>query len=109
MSSITLAELAQKLGAELHGDGTVLIEGIAGLQQAKPGQITFLSNTKFRDDLSVCTASAVIVKAADLQHCPSNALVMKDPYLGYALTAQHFDTTPLRLSGLRKVPMSLTM
>ncbi len=41
MAGITLAEIAAKLGAELRGDGTVVIESIAGMEQAGQGQITF--------------------------------------------------------------------
>ncbi|AMG30007.1 UDP-3-O-(3-hydroxymyristoyl)glucosamine N-acyltransferase [Grimontia hollisae] len=94
MASITLAELAEKLGAELHGDGSVQISEIAGMDKAGEGQITFLSSSKYRKHLAECQASAVMVKEADLAYCTGNALVMKDPYLGYALTAQLLDSTP---------------
>ncbi|WP_028024338.1 UDP-3-O-(3-hydroxymyristoyl)glucosamine N-acyltransferase [Enterovibrio calviensis] len=94
MASITLAELAEKLGAELHGDGTVVISSIAGMDKAADGQITFLSSSKYRKHLAQCQASAVMVKEADLAYCSGNALVVKDPYLGYALTAQLLDSTP---------------
>ncbi|MDD1795250.1 UDP-3-O-(3-hydroxymyristoyl)glucosamine N-acyltransferase [Enterovibrio makurazakiensis] len=94
MASITLAELAEKLGAELHGDGTVAISSIAGMDKAADGQITFLSSSKYRKHLAQCQASAVMVKEADLAYCSGNALVVKDPYLGYALTAQLLDSTP---------------
>ncbi len=94
MASITLAELAEKLGAELHGDGNVVISTIAGMDKAGEGQITFLSSSKYRKHLAQCQASAVMVKEADLAYCNGNALVLRDPYLGYALTAQILDTTP---------------
>ncbi|MDD1783754.1 UDP-3-O-(3-hydroxymyristoyl)glucosamine N-acyltransferase [Enterovibrio sp. ZSDZ35] len=94
MASITLADLAEKLGAELHGDGSVTISSIAGMDKAVEGQITFLSSSKYRKHLAECKASAVMVKEADLAYCNGNTLVMRDPYLGYALTAQLLDTTP---------------
>ncbi|PML79553.1 UDP-3-O-(3-hydroxymyristoyl)glucosamine N-acyltransferase [Enterovibrio norvegicus] len=94
MASITLAELAEKLSAELHGDGSIVIHSIAGMDKAGEGHITFLSSSKYRKHLVECQASAVMVKEADLAYCSGNALVMKDPYLGYALTAQLLDTTP---------------
>ncbi|WP_150137546.1 UDP-3-O-(3-hydroxymyristoyl)glucosamine N-acyltransferase [Candidatus Enterovibrio escicola] len=94
MVSITLAELAERLGAKLQGDGTVVISSIASMDKAGKGQITFLVGRKYRKHLAKCQASAVIIKEVDLI-CPNrNALVMKDPYLGYALTAQFLDTTP---------------
>ncbi|MBK4770289.1 MAG: UDP-3-O-(3-hydroxymyristoyl)glucosamine N-acyltransferase, partial [Pantoea sp. Morm] len=36
MSSIRLADLAQQLDAELHGDGDIAISGIASMQSATP-------------------------------------------------------------------------
>ena len=94
MRSITLAELAKKIGAQLLGDGSVAVHSLAGLDKAKEGQITFLSSTQYRKYLSSCQASVVLLKEADVPYCKTNMLVMSNPYLGYALTAQFFDTTP---------------
>ncbi|AJR07644.1 UDP-3-O-(3-hydroxymyristoyl)glucosamine N-acyltransferase [Photobacterium gaetbulicola] len=94
MAGMTLADIAAKLGAELHGDGTVVIESIAGMATAGEGQITFLSSSKYRKQLADCQASAVMLKAADAEGFEGNALLMADPYLGYAKVAQLLDTTP---------------
>ncbi len=94
MSSISLTQLAETLGAQLYGDGNITISSIAGMNKAQAGQVTFLSNSKYRQHLLECQASAVILKEKDLPFCKTNALVVKDPYLAYALTAQKFDTTP---------------
>ena len=37
MPSIRLADLAQQLDAELHGDGDIVITGVASMQSAKTG------------------------------------------------------------------------
>jgi len=94
MSSIRLADLAQQLDADLHGDGELVISGIASMQSAQAGQITFLSNSRYREQLAVCQASAVVLTAADLEYCPGAALVVRNPYLTYARMAQILDTTP---------------
>ena len=94
MTRITLAELAKKLGATVHGNGDVVVHSIASMSKAGEGDITFLSDAKYRKQMGDCQASAVIVKEADVEFCQSNALVMKDPYLGFALAAQALDTTP---------------
>lgn len=94
MPSIRLAEIAGELGATLHGDGDVVITGIASLSSAKPGQITFLSNSRYREQLASCQAAAVVLTEADLPFCTTSALVVKDPYLTYAYLAQLMDTTP---------------
>ncbi|WP_294912119.1 UDP-3-O-(3-hydroxymyristoyl)glucosamine N-acyltransferase [Tatumella sp. UBA2305] len=94
MSSIRLADLAQQLDAELHGDGDIAISGIASMQSAVPGKITFLANSRYREQLAHCKADAVVLTEADLEWCQSAALVVKDPYLTYARMAQILDTTP---------------
>lgn len=94
MTRITLDELAKKLGATVHGNGDVVVHSIASMSKAGEGDITFLSDAKYRKQMGDCQATAVIVKEADVEFCQSNALIMKDPYLGFALAAQALDTTP---------------
>ncbi|WP_413737239.1 UDP-3-O-(3-hydroxymyristoyl)glucosamine N-acyltransferase [Sodalis sp. RH21] len=94
MSSIRLADLAQQLDAQLHGDGDLVITGIASMGSAKAGHITFLADSRFREKLSSCQAVAVVVTEADLPYCQCAALVVKNPYLTYAKMAQIMDTTP---------------
>lgn len=100
MVRITLAELAEKLEAKLHGDGSVVVSSIAGMDKAGDSDITFLSSSKYRQHLEQCNASAVMVKEADLPYCQTNALVVRDPYLAYALVAQILDTTPTAAAGI---------
>lgn len=94
MSSIRLADLAQQLDAQVHGDGNIAITGIASMHSAHSEQITFLSNSRYREQLATCKAGAVVLTEADLPFCQSSALVVKNPYLTYARMAQILDTTP---------------
>ncbi len=94
MASIRLADLAQQLDAQLHGDGDLVITGIASMHSAHSEQITFLSNSRYREQLATCNAGAVVLTEADLPFCQSAALVVKNPYLTYARMAQLLDTTP---------------
>ncbi|PIJ45198.1 UDP-3-O-(3-hydroxymyristoyl)glucosamine N-acyltransferase [Tatumella sp. OPLPL6] len=94
MASIRLAELARQLDATVHGDGDIAISGIASMQSAGAEQITFLANSRYREQLSQCNAAAVVLTEADLEFCQSAALVVKNPYLTYAKLAQILDTTP---------------
>ncbi|MDH2898428.1 UDP-3-O-(3-hydroxymyristoyl)glucosamine N-acyltransferase [Rahnella variigena] len=94
MSSIRLADLAQQLDAQLHGDGEIAITGVASMHSAHSEQITFLSNSRYREQLASCNAGAVVLTEADLPFCPTAALVVKNPYLTYARMAQLLDTTP---------------
>ncbi|WP_457913919.1 UDP-3-O-(3-hydroxymyristoyl)glucosamine N-acyltransferase [Candidatus Gillettellia adelgis] len=95
MLSIRLADLAQQLNAKLHGDGDLIITGVASMHSAQQCQITFLSNSRYQKKLESCQASAVVLTQEDLPHCRSAALVVKNPYLTYAYMAQLMDTTPV--------------
>ncbi|WP_437214362.1 UDP-3-O-(3-hydroxymyristoyl)glucosamine N-acyltransferase [Pectobacterium sp. LFLA-215] len=94
MYSIRLDALAQQLDAQLHGDGDIVITGVASMHSAKTGQITFLSDSRYREQLAGTQASAVVLTEADLPYCQVTALVVKNPYLTYARMAQLLDTTP---------------
>ncbi|MCA5917947.1 UDP-3-O-(3-hydroxymyristoyl)glucosamine N-acyltransferase [Pectobacterium brasiliense] len=94
MYSIRLDALAQQLDAQLHGDGDIVITDVASMHSAKTGQITFLSDSRYREQLAVTQASAVVLTEADLPYCQVAALVVKNPYLTYARMAQLLDTTP---------------
>ncbi len=92
--SITLQQLAQALGAELHGDAAQPIHRVNTIDKAGPGEVAFLTDSKYRHLLNDTRASAVILREADRAACPVASLVMSDPYLGFALAAQALDTTP---------------
>ncbi|MEL7627551.1 UDP-3-O-(3-hydroxymyristoyl)glucosamine N-acyltransferase [Pectobacterium aroidearum] len=94
MYSIRLDALAQQLDAQLHGDGDIVITGVGSMHSAKTGQITFLSDSRYREQLAGTQASAVVLTEADLPYCQVAALVVKNPYLTYARMAQLLDTTP---------------
>lgn len=77
MFSIRLADLAQQLNAQLHGDGDITIAGLASMSLANSEQITFLSDSRYREKLTECQAAAVVLTEADLPFCPVAALVVK--------------------------------
>jgi UDP-3-O-[3-hydroxymyristoyl] glucosamine N-acyltransferase len=58
---VTLADLARHLGCRLEGDGDLEVTRVAGLEDAGPGDVTFLSNPKYASKLSATRATAVIV------------------------------------------------
>ncbi|MEW6982617.1 UDP-3-O-(3-hydroxymyristoyl)glucosamine N-acyltransferase [Colwelliaceae bacterium 6471] len=97
--SFSLAEIAEKIGATVvYAQDCVNnnpeVNGLATLSSAQAGQIAFLANSKYRTQLKETQASAVIITEDCLSDCPTHALVMKNPYFGYALVAQLLDTTP---------------
>ncbi len=83
----TLAELARRCGGELRGNGDTHIRGVATIQRAAAGSITFLANSHYRRYLYETHASAVILAPADVQACRIPALITSNPYLLYARVA----------------------
>ncbi len=102
MIHFTLSELAEQLNAQLIGDAACSIVSIATLENAGVGQISFLSNTKYRKFLAETAASAVLITSADAPFLAPgvNALVVKDPYVAFARVAQLLDNTPLAANGI---------
>ncbi|GHG64601.1 UDP-3-O-acylglucosamine N-acyltransferase [Alishewanella longhuensis] len=93
---ILLSVLAEKLNAELHGDAACGVSAVASLEKAGPGQLSFLSNNKFRSYLTTTQAGAVLIKAEDAPFVAPgvSTLVVADPYVAFAKAAQLLDTTP---------------
>jgi len=93
-AEFTLAQLAERFGLELRGDGTRRIDGVATLARAAPNQIAFLANPKYRGELAQCRAGAVVLRTDDAEAFPGAALVAKDPYVAFAKIAALFEHLP---------------
>jgi UDP-3-O-[3-hydroxymyristoyl] glucosamine N-acyltransferase len=97
----TLAEIATHIGAQLKGNPDCIIQGIAALQQAEVGQLSFLDNKSYRKYLATTKASAVILSENNIvADCFANFLVMENPYLGYAKAAALFEAKTKPASGI---------
>ncbi len=88
-----LGEIAQRLGCELEGDATIEITGVAGIEEAEPQQMTFLTNRKYRPALETTRASAVLV-ARDAGPLRMAALRSANPYLDFARAIEMFHAAP---------------
>jgi UDP-3-O-[3-hydroxymyristoyl] glucosamine N-acyltransferase len=84
-----LGALAALLGCELRGDGDVEITGVAGLEDASDGDLTFVANPKYAARLAATKASAVILSdtAPDV---PLPSLRTSNPYLCFARALEQF-------------------
>ena len=87
--SYTLRQLADELQARLLGDGSCIIKGVATLQNAGEGDLSFLANRRYFQYLNTTRASAVILGEEDAKVCPVNALVADDPYLAYVKAVRY--------------------
>ena len=77
-----LSDLAAHLGATLHGPD-VDITSAAGLEDAIPGQITFVANPKYTKLARTTQASAVLVDPA-FEQIAAATLRVQNPYLAFA-------------------------
>lgn len=84
----TLKELAELVGAELVGDTQLCISGVAPIDQAGPGEISFLANPRYAARLKDCRASAVIVPP-NVTSDAHSLLVCANPYLAFARILTH--------------------
>jgi len=98
-----LAELAQKLSCRLEGPPELDISGVAGMEHAEPGQLTFLANRKYVALLKSTRASAILLEEGvaierDRTQPPIAALRSANPYLRSPMRSNssttHRDTPP---------------
>ncbi len=73
-----LRDLADSLGCRLEGDGEIEIVRVAGIQDAQPGDLTFLANPKYEQALAGTRASAVILRD-EANGAPCAMLRARDP------------------------------
>jgi UDP-3-O-[3-hydroxymyristoyl] glucosamine N-acyltransferase len=84
--ALQLAAIVEALGGELQGDPSLVIEGLAPLDQAGPGQLAFLNNPRYQSQLAGSRAGCVIVAPAlrDAAVLRGACIVTPDPYLYFA-------------------------
>jgi UDP-3-O-[3-hydroxymyristoyl] glucosamine N-acyltransferase len=100
-----LGELASRLGCTLEGDAEIEIEGVAGIEEARAGQVTFLTNPRYSRELSTTRASAVLVAGKVVIEResglpPLSALRSENPYLDFARAIEFFHGGHAYLPGI---------
>jgi UDP-3-O-[3-hydroxymyristoyl] glucosamine N-acyltransferase len=100
-----LQEVAQKLGCRLEGEGGVEITGVAGIDRAAPGQLTFLANRRYSPMLKSTSASAVLLEEGvtverESAGKPLAALRTTNPYLAFAMAIELFYQVPNYAPGI---------
>ncbi len=80
---MTLADLARDLGCRLEGDGSIEIVRVAGIEDAGPGDVTFLANPKYASKVASTRASAMIADGS-VTAAPCAILRTTQPYLAFA-------------------------
>jgi len=97
-----LSAIAAALDARLeNGSPDTEINGLNGIEQAGPGELTFVSNPKYAAAARTTKAAAVIV-AEGFPAIPAAMLRAKDPYLSFARALEIFHPPPRYLPGVHR-------
>jgi UDP-3-O-[3-hydroxymyristoyl] glucosamine N-acyltransferase len=80
---MTLAQVAELIGARLVGSGEAAVRGVGTLSEAGPDEVTFLSNPRYRKALNGTRAAAVIAAEA-VPGAAVPQLIVANPYAAYA-------------------------
>jgi UDP-3-O-[3-hydroxymyristoyl] glucosamine N-acyltransferase len=80
---VKLGDLAAQLGCQLEGDHDLEVTRVAGIDQAGPGDLTFLANSKYAAQVATSRATAIIT-TGNVSGARSALLRTPNPYLAFA-------------------------
>lgn len=88
----TVSQLAGLLSGEVKGDGSEKITMLAKIQDAKKGQISFLSNPKYEQFIYSTQASAVIVSKDFIprKELTATLILVDDPYSSFTRLLEEY-------------------
>ncbi|NVK42213.1 MAG: UDP-3-O-(3-hydroxymyristoyl)glucosamine N-acyltransferase [Oceanospirillaceae bacterium] len=87
----SLQEVADRVGGRISGDPQYRVGGLATLQTAGPGQLSFFANSRYLAQLKSSRAGAVLLTEACRESASGHAIIVDDPYLAFARASELFD------------------
>jgi UDP-3-O-[3-hydroxymyristoyl] glucosamine N-acyltransferase len=94
----TLEALAELVGGCVEGEPTLVITGVSGIQEARPGEITFVAHQKYLRTLTSAKASAVVLDRTMPADRP--AIRVDQPYRAFATLLTLFHPRPRPRAGI---------
>jgi UDP-3-O-[3-hydroxymyristoyl] glucosamine N-acyltransferase len=94
-----LSNLATHLGATLQGDPDAEVTSAAGLEEARPGQLTFVANPKYTPLARTTQATAVLVEPT-FGPIAAATLRIGNPYLAFARALELLYEAPTYAPGI---------
>ena len=94
-----LKELAQWVDGTVIGDGEIEISGVAAIEEARDGEITFIADSKYLPNLSKTNASAVIA-SKEVTQADKPLLCVTNPQLAFAKILTLFSQRPYQPKGI---------
>jgi len=96
---MNLGELATRLAATLHGDPSVEVTGVKGIEVAGPSEITFVANPRYTALARTTQAAAVLVEP-EFPEITTSTLRIKNPYLAFSRALGLFYQPPVYAPGI---------
>jgi len=84
-----LREISELVGGELVGDGDIEIHGVAGIKEARSGEITFVANPRYVSQINRTEASAII-SWKSIQYDGKPMIQVENPYWAWAKVVEAF-------------------
>lgn len=94
-----LKELAEWVDGTVVGDGEIEISGVAAIEEAQVGEITFIANPKYLSKLGETNASAIIV-SKEVTQADKPLLCVIHPHLAFAKILTLFFHKPYQPKGI---------
>jgi len=94
-----IKEIARKLDCELRGSPDVEIQGLAGIEDARESELTFVSNPKYFRQIKTTRAGAIIL-GPNAPQTSIPTLISDNPYLTFAQAIELFYSPPQPISGI---------
>jgi UDP-3-O-[3-hydroxymyristoyl] glucosamine N-acyltransferase len=98
--SYRLSEIAARLGGRVLGHADACVSQVATLETAQPGQISFLTNSKYRAQLAGTKAEAVILGEADADATGLPRIISDNPYAYFAKVSALLNPLPEARPGI---------
>ncbi len=88
----TISQIAGMIGGEVKGNASERIQMLAKIQDAKKGQIAFLSNPKYENFIYSTQASAVIVSKdfKPRKEIQSTLILVDNPYSSFTMLLEEY-------------------
>jgi UDP-3-O-[3-hydroxymyristoyl] glucosamine N-acyltransferase len=91
---ITVKHIAAMLEGDVVGDDSIQISGVAKIEEAKAGMLSFIANPKYEKYIETTTASAVLV-SRNFDHTkysklPPAVIKLDDPYSSFVVAIGNF-------------------
>ena len=93
---LTAREIVAITGGTLAGNPDVVVTGVAGIKEARPGDVTFIASPKYAAALKTTQASVILLPQTMASDLPATRIIVDEPMQAFARLVQKI--TPPQVS-----------